>query len=147
MTGHKSIQSLTVYQRVQNNKRMEMGKVLGSSLTTTDENLMKQIMPAPPRRHTVTMMTTPLVTSPQKAIEAPIQGGQLMKNTGNKNNILVPYEPNFDDDIDDTDWLKILCEVEDQNKHMLPMPTSETQHNDANAIPPCSAIAKLGTLI
>ena len=75
MTGQKSIQSLTVYQRVQNDKKMEMGKVLGSSLTTTDENLMKQIMPAPPPAAPVTTMTTPLATSPQKAIEAPFQGG------------------------------------------------------------------------
>ena len=57
-----------------------------------------------------------------------------MENIGNKNNILVPYEANFDDDIDDTDWLKILCEFEDQNKQMLPMPTSETSVSNNNTM-------------
>ena len=34
-------------------------------------------------------------------------------------NSLVPLEPNFDDDIDNTDWLKILCEVVEENKGLI----------------------------
>ena len=124
MTGHKSVQSLTVYHRVQDKKKMEMGQVLGNALVTTDEELLQQILPA--QHELAPAMMTSTITSPQKAIEPPVQ----QPNIGNENNILLSYEPNFDEDIDGTDWLKLLCEVEDQNRNLLPMPLSETLVNN-----------------
>ena len=68
MTGHKSVQSLTVYQRVNQQKKMEMGQVLTTAMQKKDEELVKQVT------HQVAapmLTTTPQVTSPAKAIEAP----------------------------------------------------------------------------
>ena len=41
------------------------------------------------------------------------------------NMAVVALNAEFDDDIADTGWLKILCEVEEENSKMLQMPTSE----------------------
>ena len=43
ITGHKSVQSLTVYQCVQQKKKLEMAQVLASSMTKSDDDLLKEI--------------------------------------------------------------------------------------------------------
>ena len=43
ITGHKSVQSLTVYQCVKDKKKMEMAKVLSSSMAKNDDDLLREI--------------------------------------------------------------------------------------------------------
>ena len=121
MTGHKSVQSLTVYQRVQDKTKMQMGKVLSTSLQTKDDQLLREIenVPSVP----TSAVTKP--TTPMKAIEAAPEQAIQPQDTPKDNNIIVPFEPDFDEDIDDTDWLKILCEVEEQNANLLPMANTQ----------------------
>ena len=103
MTGHKSVQSLTIYQCLKNKTKIQMGKVLQKSLVTHDDTLLKLIeMTTTPK--TQKEITPPM---PKKAIEAPTASASRNDTS------LVPFEPNFDDDdLDDIDWLKVLCDVE-----------------------------------
>ena len=144
MTGHKSVQSLTVYQRVNQQKKMEMGKVLTTAMQKKDNDLVKQVTHEP----AVPMITaTPQAMSPGKAIEAPPQKDNFVENFTDNNTILVPYEANFDEDIDDTDWLKLLCEVEEEN-NILPMPCTETavQNTLMQRSSPMFANCKIGNI-
>ena len=38
ITGHKSVQSLTIYQRVHDEKKIEVAQIMNKSLTEKDEN-------------------------------------------------------------------------------------------------------------
>ena len=69
ITRHKSVQSLTVYQRVQDKKKMEMASVSTSSLKKTDDELLKEI--EYPNQVTTPKTTITNNTTPIKAIEAP----------------------------------------------------------------------------
>lgn len=109
MTGHKSVQSLTIYQPVQNKKKIEMGQVLQKSLSSDDDTLIKAIQnPVPPKQA--------IAQSPQQAIEAP---KQLANENIRKSNAVVPFEPNFDDDdLAGIDWLQVLCDAENSTKQL-----------------------------
>ena len=78
----------------------------------------------------------------------PPQNVYGLENFAEKNTILVPYEGNFDEDIDDTDWLKLLCEVEEENSNILPMPRTETaiQNNLMQRSSPMFANCKIGNI-
>ena len=116
ITGNKSVQSLTVYQRVQDKKKMEMAKVLSSSMNKNDEALLQELENAhTPKAIPTTSNINPLAIEPpsDKIATVPQQNSTQV----------IPYEATFDEDIDDTDWLKLLCEVEENNPSVLPMPT------------------------
>ena len=125
ITGHKSVQSLTVYQRVQDKKKMEMAKVLSSSMTKNDDALIREIENPQPLPVLAVQSAHVEAMTPLKAIEAAPSAQQLP----DQNNQIVPFEPQFDEDIDDTDWLKILCEVEEENSRLLQMPVTDNISN------------------
>ena len=68
-------------------------------------------------------------TTDLKAIEAPPIKAQLPTSNAQVNNAVIPYEANFDDDLDDIDWLKVLCEAEDQNRNPNPQNANTTTDN------------------
>ena len=112
MTGHKSVQSLTIYQRVQSKTKMNMSKVLHKSLSTDDDTLINSVQ-APIQQKQI------LQSSPKKAIEAP-------QENINKETAIIPLEPTFEDDgLDDIDWLKVLCDAENQNTNDMQMHSKE----------------------
>ena len=79
------------------------------------------------------------------ALEPPVQIAQQPDADANAKAV-VPFEPNFDDDIEDTDWLKIFCEVEEENSNLMKMPavtntTMMQQHNS-----PMFANCKIGNI-
>ena len=118
MTGHKSVQSLTIYQRVQEKTKIKMGQVLGASLSKDDDDLLKQIENAPTPLQL--QAPPPKNPSPVMAIEAP--------PPSNVNQEILPFEPNFEEDTsNDIDWLKYLCEVEQQTKELPQFAASENK--------------------
>ena len=49
VTGHKSVQSLAIYQKTDTRRKEEMGEVLGQAMQTCDENITrKKIGPCRP---------------------------------------------------------------------------------------------------
>ena len=84
ITGHKSVQSLTIYQCVRPQKMIDMGKTLSTALTNSNENVMqvehaKKSLPAPPQKAT------------EPAPPAPVE---------NVDDAIVPFEPNLQNDGD-----------------------------------------------
>ena len=113
MTGHKSVQSLTIYQRVHDKTKMKMGKMWQKSLTEDDDTLLKSIenTPAPVAIQQKKEVTAP---TPLKAIEPPAENSTPQENV---QGAIIPFEPNFDDkDLEGIDWLKVLCDAENANK-------------------------------
>ena len=118
MTGHKSVQSLTIYQRVQDKTKVKTGKVLQKSLTSDDDTLLKSIEAPAPRQN----QPKQIPNSPAKALEPAPAHPQIQPEKA-----IVPYEPNFDDeDLDGIDWLKILCDAENANKDVAVPTHSDT---------------------
>ena len=49
VTGHKSVQSLAIYQKTGEKTKKEMASVIGQAMSTCDENLQRQLPPPPPQ--------------------------------------------------------------------------------------------------
>ena len=115
-TGHKSAESLQRYRRVNNEKKMEMGKVLAQAINKTHDELMQQISKSKP---------LPPVTTP-KAIEGKpsenLPDIQLGDSTA-----IVPFEPDWDNQDSDFDLLKILSEIDDKSSKDLANVAPATQ--------------------
>ena len=138
ITGHKSVQSLTVYSRVHDKKKMEIAKVLTSSMNKKVEELLDEVdhVHAPKSIAASSAKPTPAIEAPPDKIATIPQGN---------NTQLVPFEPTFDDDIDDTDWLKILCDVE-QNENVLPMPMQTVSNTMMQRNSPMFSNCKIGNI-
>ena len=85
VSGHKSIQSLAIYQKTDNKKKIEMGKQLSASVIKSPNNMIeypKEIpaLPAPPATLAVQKNVSESAIAPTTS--API----------------VPYEANFEQD-------------------------------------------------
>ena len=110
VSGHKSIQSLAVYQKTDNKKKMEMGKKLSESVVKTSDKMiegtMKRALPPAPS-------TMQMAVQSETAI------------TPTTSTAIVPFEPNFeeDDGIPDFDLLSALAEFERNNNANTPSTT------------------------
>ena len=104
ISGHKSVQSLAVYQRTDQNKKLEMGKTLGDCLTPKQN--MKKILPPPEK---------PALEAPPKLLEITMPSERALTPRENviPENAIVPFEPTFDDDIPDIDLLSAICDIEE----------------------------------
>ena len=104
VTSHKSVQSLTIYQRVQDPKKIEMGNVLRTSLTTPD-----QLLPIA-RKMQDSMSTT------MKAIEdapTPSTVGKNQNQFEDQAKAIIPYEADFtQDNIPDFDLLTYISKMQ-----------------------------------
>ena len=118
VTGHKSVQSLTIYQRVQEPKKLEMGNVLHTSLMTPDALLA----------------VTAKDTNPNmRAIEQAPAPSNISKITKNKDeqpkeDAIIPFEPNFDehDDVPDFDLLSYIADIQNEELHPIEPKSKQT---------------------
>ena len=144
MSGHKSVQSLTVYQRVQDERKIEMGKVLSSAMSKSDDALLQEIEAQP--KIPSLPPPVPKEPTPLKAIQPPVEI-----------NAVVPYEPNFDDDedFDNIDWLKVLCDMENTQEVTTPKANTSVAPSTMNTLSttmmqqrnsPMFAGCKIGTI-
>ena len=121
ITGHKSVQSLTRYQRTQDLQKITMGNVMHQALTRQEENiivprraiLMQNETPPFPQQGNVSFN----ITSPRRAM-APISFNEPIRpKKENVTNEIVPFEANFkEDSIPDFDLVSILNDVEKEEK-------------------------------
>lgn len=160
ITGHKSIHSLAIYQRVSGDEKMMMGMSLTYSLLNADEvykiKQAQQIneqqksllfpvqsmpaLPPPPQ------LNIPAIEPPQPAVLQPAEPPPLHALApGNSNvlpleNALVPYNPNANAASDanernpppDIDYLEMLCEMEnDEENQALTMAVQQIENQMA----------------
>ena len=128
ISGHKSIQSLAVYQRTDQAKKMSMGRTLTECLTPKQNKKMilppveKEPLPAPEKLLEITGATENAVT---------------LKENIMPQNTIVPFKANFEDhdDIPDFDLLSAICDIEDpqgENKNEVTKNNSAIQPTVAN---------------
>ena len=109
ISGHKSIQSLSIYQKTAQKEKLQMANVLYQSVTKPEDQIhrpdQQQIEAPPPLKA--------LPPIPEESAVAPKQA----KDTSdfNKENCgeIVPFVPNFEDaQVSDVDLISALCGIE-----------------------------------
>ena len=111
VSGHKSVQSLAIYQKTAQKEKLEMANVLFQSVTRPEDQIKR--------------LTLKEIQGPQqlKALP-PVPASNAValipeeKQEENINcDIIVPYEPQFDDqEVSDVDILSALCGIESEGK-------------------------------
>ena len=121
VSGHKSVQSLSLYQKTQHKQKVKMGNALFQSMTKPEDDIEihgpKQLQPPP---------TKPALLPPINSEKAlvPITPNEVITAE------LVPLEPNFeDDDMSDLDLLSAICGIENQNQNVSVTKTSTVVSN------------------
>ena len=115
-TGHKSAESLQRYRRVNHDKKMEMGQVLGQAINKTHNELKQQI---------AKLKALPPATRP-KAIEAKPSENMANIELG-ESTAIVASVPDWDDQDSDFDLMKILPNLDDKSSKELANPAPVTQ--------------------
>ena len=112
VSGHKSVQSLTIYQCVEGKEKLDMAKTLSKSFTTPPTTEKKAPTAAQSSLNNFQLNTTtensslPQVKNKNSAPNFPA------------NTQLVPFDPNLDDALDtDFDLVKILEDMERAKMH------------------------------
>ena len=128
VSGHKSVQSLAVYQKTDKKKKTKMGKTLSKSMVKENiqnqitGNIQKLLLPPPPS-------TMQLAIQSEQAL--------VLKQNVMAENAIIPFEPTFDEDqdISDIDLLSALCEFEDKGpKINVPVTMSTSIANTSNVL-------------
>ena len=111
VTGHKSVQSLTIYQHVKEPQKIQMGSVLAKSLTSTDDQL--------PNRNTLALPQKEPLVAIENTPKAAIHNALVPKQSIDEQqsvNALVPLDPDFDYDMSDIDLLAYITQAENEEK-------------------------------
>ena len=104
VTGHKSVQSLAIYQKTKEKEKTQMGKVLFQSMTKPEDqiNITQQRAIAP--------------SQPQQAIMPPPPPPAVAEKP-NAQAAIVPFQPQLDDqEVPEFDICEILEDIEKQNQ-------------------------------
>ena len=107
VSGHKSVQSLIVFQKTDIKKRMEMGKALSGSMVK--DSPVKSIE-APPKKLGLPSAPSTLQLAVQQSESAIMPKENVMGS-------IIPFEANFEenDDIPDFDLLNAICDIEEKS--------------------------------
>ena len=98
--GHKSVQSLAVYQKTKDTQKIQMGKALFQSMTREEEDIdvnRKKEIREPPTKKALPAPAAPtpqpsmMATQSEKAI-VPVQKDTVAPE-------IIPFEANFEDDV------------------------------------------------
>ena len=134
ISGHKSVQSLAIYQKTKENEKIKMGKALFQSMTKSEDEINinknqkeneapKKLLALPPPQPAKPIMTiqSEEAVAPKNIIEKNVEAAT------------VPFEANFEDeDISDVDLLSALCGVSED----ISMTNAITNtRNVVNAVP------------
>ena len=136
VSGHKSVQSLAIYQKTKQKEKVKMGKALFQSMTRKEEDIdvnqnVKEIQ-APPQNQAIMLPPRPEVAE-MPSHNMAIRSENVMipifplENKENAARALVPFEANFDeDDLSDMDILNAICGVNEN--------TTTTVSNTSNVL-------------
>ena len=137
VSGHKSVQSLTNYQRTQPKQNITMGKVLYQSMTRKEDEMNAQELPAVPTKKAIEYPEArPVTTSHAQyatAIETP-----MLQNV-NPEDAVIPFDNDIDQEVPDFDLVQFLDSLEKENNMELTKPkkvnVSTTTSNVVNNMP------------
>ena len=128
ISGHKSVQSLSIYQKTAQKEKLEMGNVLFQSVRKPEDEILR---PDTPKLAGIpAMKALPPIPNEMAAtpISVPVEDKE---NCGE----IVPYEPNFDEDtVSDMDLLSAICGVENVNQNTVATTTSSMVNNFPRAM-------------
>ena len=107
VSGHKSVQSLTNYQRTQPKQKIEMGHVLYQSMTRSEQEITRPSMKELPTTSMKSIKIPHSVVAPRTPVLQDIC----------PENAVIPFEPNFDNenDIPDFDLMAMLHDFEEEH--------------------------------
>ena len=118
ITGHKSVQSLTRYQRTQKKQKISMGNVMHQCLTKQEDQIIipgQKAIENCDQLQQIEYAKVPV--SPTVGNTVALYTPAQIQNKENISAEIVPFEPNFDDhDVPDLDLLEILKQVEESNE-------------------------------
>ena len=124
VTGHKSIQSLAIYQKTGEKTKKEMGTMIGQAMSTKDDQLSRAAL----------QQCQPMPALPAPPLMPPRPMANAVENKENATNEIIPYDPNLQEDqpAPSFDLGQILNEVMNE-----PQPTtvSNTQNVTNNNVP------------
>ena len=105
VSGHKSVQSLAIYQKTRDHQKHEMGKALFDSMTKKEEDITRMQCVTAPKQMQALPPPEPTVMSAQSET--------ALVPAANVNENFVPFQPNFEDhdDVTDVDLLSALCGI------------------------------------
>ena len=131
VSGHKSVQSLAVYQKTKDTQKIQMGKALFQSMTREEENIDINQRKAikPPAK--LKQLPAPTYKNDNNNTMMAAQSERALIPVQQKENVLpeiLPFEAEFDNDISEIDLLSALCGVE-QN-----ISTTTTVTNTSNVV-------------
>ena len=145
VTGHKSVQSLTIYQCVQDLKKIEMGSLLTTSLHIPDgmlplasSNKRKEI-PDKVICEDATTPKVPQIEFPSNSLQEPTE------------NAVLPYEPNVNNQAD-FDLMSFITDLQNdefnemsvKNTPKVASTVTSTTMNQRNS--PMFAACKIGNI-
>ena len=138
VSGHKSVQSLAIYQKTKDREKIQMGKALFQAMTRNEEDIDVNKKPKKiegPREKPAIMPPQPFTSNTMATqAENAVTAYTPQQNKENVSAQIVPFEPNFDqDDLSDTDILNAICGVTENVTTTLSN-TSNTS-NVLNSIP------------
>ena len=150
VSGHKSVQSLAIYQKTKDAQKINMGKVLFQSMTKDESEIdinpeLKAVIRNKKKVENPMPATTPVTKEqPVMAVQSENAMTPAVKELPNTSMELVPFEPQFDDDISDVDLLSALCGLEEIPSTNV---VATTQNTIVTAVPKSMfSNCKIGTL-
>ena len=104
ISGHKSVQSLTIYQKTAPKQKLEMGNILFQSVTKPEDEITR---PSKSNDNKMQQLTAP---SPLKALPAPTSMEIVVAQKENTFKETIPFDNYFDneDSVTDMDLLSAL---------------------------------------
>ena len=133
VSGHKSVQSLTNYQRTNSRQKINMGNVLYQSMTRPEEQMIRPELQQQEEIRAIHYQPSPKGPATPLAI-APraVQNVVTERENINPEQAVVPFEAEFNEDIPDFDLISMINELEG-NSNKQPAPNAENNSN-INAI-------------
>ena len=148
VTGHKSVQILTRYQRTEKKQKLSMGNVMHQSLTRQEDQII-----VPNNKNALNyQQNLPQLQYPNLAIghdashteqAVILYTPKVVESKENAHDNAIPFEPNFDEQgVPDFNLLQILKEVEEPRENSvslqvttMPTTTAMTSNNVLNNVP------------
>ena len=142
VSGHKSVQSLSVYQKMDEKKKIEMGEALTKSMKKQEQ---QAAIAAPPKQ----LAIEGIANKSDQIMR--IESEYAVTPKQNVSTAIVPFEAEFEQegDIPDIDLLKAICDMEDMDtmKNSTVKTTVANTSNVFNQIPQSLfAHCKIGTV-
>ena len=138
VSGHKSIQSLAIYQKTKDKQKLEMSDGLFQAMTRKEDDIV--IKSCQPLRAILPKEKQQKPKPAQSALPAPVKQPTSeqfpVQNKENTTKEIVPFEPSFDD-VPDFDLLSVLADIEkSETKNENPaVTTTSNTHNIVNNVP------------